>query len=109
MILVIIKMTARPAKRKEFLQTVQVLTQPIRKLKGCLNCSACQDVENENFFCMIQGWENQKAVNKYLQFDLFEILLGIKNLMSEPWVIRFNTVSSSTGVGTINKARSKTT
>jgi quinol monooxygenase YgiN len=101
-------MTALPAKRKEFLQTVQALIQPIRKLKGCLNCSACQDVEDENSFCMIQGWENKRALNKYLQSELFDVLLGTKNLMSEPWEISSNTVSSTSGINAIKKARRKT-
>jgi quinol monooxygenase YgiN len=48
MTIVIIKMTALPAKRKELLQTVQALIQSIRKLRGCLNYSAWQDIENEN-------------------------------------------------------------
>lgn len=108
MILVIIKMTALPAKRKEFLQTVQALIQSIRKLKGCLNCYACQDVEDENSFFMIQGWKTQKELNSYLQSNLFEILLGTKNLMSEPWEINLNTVSSLDEIEAIKTARRTT-
>ena len=103
MILVIIKMTALPAKRKESLQTVQALIQSIRKLRGCVNCAACQDVEDENSFCLIQEWENQKALNKYLQSDLFDVLLGIKNFLSDDLEINFNTVSSTTGIDAIKK------
>ncbi len=107
MILVSIKMTALPAKRKEFLQTVQALIQSIRRVKGCTNCSACQDVEDENSFCIIQGWENQKALNRYLKSDLFEVLLGTKNLMNKPWEISFNTVSSTAGIALLRKLGSK--
>ena len=105
MILVIIKMTALPTKRKEVFQTVQALIQSIRRVKGCTDCSACQDVENENSFCMIQGWENKRALNKYLQSDLFDVLLGTKNLMSEPWEISSNTVSSTAGIEALINAR----
>ena len=108
MILAIIKMKAFPAKRKEFLQTLQALIHSIRRVKGCRNCSACQDVEDENSFCMIQGWETKRALNKYLQSDLFDVLLGTKNLMSEPWEISFNTISSTTGIDAIKKARMTT-
>ena len=69
MILVIMEMTTLPAKRKEFLQTVQALIQSIRKEKGCLKCAACQDIENENAFCMIQGWQTQKELDRYLRSD----------------------------------------
>ena len=102
MILVIMEMTTLPAKRKEFFQTVQALIQSIRQEKGCIKCSACQDVENENSFCMIQGWETQKELDRYLQSDLFDVLLGTKNFLSEPWEININTVVSTSGIETPN-------
>ena len=100
MILVIMKMTTLPSKRREFLQTVHALIETIRKEKGCIECSACQDVENENTFCMIQGWETQKEIDHYLRSDLFEVLLGTKNFLSEPWEINITTVLSTNGVET---------
>ena len=74
MILSIIKMAALPAKRNELLQTVQALIQSISRVKGCTNCSACQDVEDENSFCMIQEWKTQKELDSYLQSGLFDVL-----------------------------------
>jgi quinol monooxygenase YgiN len=98
MILVIMEMTVLPAKSKEFLQTLHALIQSILKEKGCIKCSACQNIEDENTFCMIQGWETQKELDNYLQSDLFEVLLGTKNFLSEPYEIKFYTVSSTTGL-----------
>ncbi len=107
MILVIMEMTVLPAKRKEFLQTLHALIQPIRKEKGCIKCSACQDIEDENTICMIEGWETQKELDSYLRSDLFEVLIGTKNFWSKPWEINFNTVSSTTGTEAVKKARGK--
>ena len=108
MILAIIEMTVLPAKRKELLQTVHALVQSIRKEKGCIKCSACLDIEDENTICMIEGWETQKELENYLRSDLFEVLLGTKNFLSEPWEISFNTVSSTAGIEAVKKARGKT-
>ena len=107
MILVIMKMTVLPVKRKEFLQTLHALIQSIRKEKGCIKCSACLDIKDENTFCMIQGWETQKELDRYLQSDLFEVLLGTKNFLSEPCEINFNTVSSAAGIEAVKNARGK--
>ncbi len=107
MILVIMKMTVLPVKRKEFLQTLHALIQSIRKEKGCIKCSACLDIKDENTFYMIQGWETQKELDSYLQSDLFEVLLGTKKFLSEPCEIKFYTVSSTTGIETVKKARGK--
>lgn len=108
MILAIIDMTVIPAKRKELLQTVQALVQTICREKGCIKCAACQDLEDENTFCMIQCWKSQKELDHYLQSDLFDVLLGTKNFLSKPWDINFNTVSSTTGIEAVKKARGKT-
>ena len=107
MILAIIEMTVLPAKRKEFLQTIHGLVQSIRKEKGCIKCSACQDIEDENTICMVEGWETQKELDRYLQSDIFEVLLGTKNFLSEPCEIKFYTVSSTTGIEAVKKARGK--
>jgi hypothetical protein len=50
---------------------------------------------------MIEGWENQKALNKYLQSDLPEVLLGTINLMSEPLKINSQIVSSTSRIDAI--------
>jgi quinol monooxygenase YgiN len=79
----------------------------LKKEKGCIKCSACQDIENENAFCMIQGWETQKDLDSYLRSDLFEVLLGTKKFLSKPWEINFNTVSSTTEFEAVKKERGK--
>jgi len=107
MILVIMEMTTLPSKRKEFSQTVRALIQEIRNKKGCKKCSACQDIEDENTFRLIEGWETQKELDRYLRSDLFEVLLGTKNFLSKPCEINFNTVSSTTGIEAVKKARGK--
>jgi len=107
MILATIEMTVLPAKRKELLQTILAMVQSIRKEKGCIKCSACQDIEDENTFCMIEGWETQKELDNYLQSDLFEVQLGTKNFLSEPCEIKFYTVSYTTGIETVKKTRGK--
>jgi quinol monooxygenase YgiN len=100
-------MTALPANRKEFLQTVQALIQSIRRVDGCTNCSACQDVEDENTFRMIRGWDPQKELDNYFQSDLFEVLLLTKNFLSAPCTIIFYLVSSTTVIEAVKKASGK--
>lgn len=107
MIIVTMEMTVLPANRKEFSQTVHALVQSIRKEKGCIKCSACREIEDENTFCMIEEWESQEELDCYLRSDLFEVLLGTRNFLSKPWEINFNTVSSTTGIEALIKARGK--
>ncbi len=57
---------------------------------------------------MVERWETQKELDHYLQSDLFEVLLGTKNFLSKSWEINFNTVSFTTGIEAVKKARGKT-
>ena len=102
MILAIIEMTVLPAKRREFLQTIHALVQSIRKEKGCIKCAACQDIEDENTICLVERWETQEELDRYLRSDLFEVLLGTKNFLSEPWEINFSTVIPTSELETPN-------
>ena len=100
MILAIIEMNVRPAKRKELLQTLQAIIQQIRNEKGCRKCSACQDIENKNILRLIEQWTTQQDIDNHLRSELFSVLLGAKNLMCEPLKVEFNRVSSTTGMET---------
>jgi quinol monooxygenase YgiN len=108
MILVIIKIKTLPAKRNEFLQTVCSLLQPIRMEKGCINCFASQDIEDQNIFHLIENWNTQQDLDNHIRSDLFTVLLGSKNLMSEPLDIKFKVVSYTAGMEAVKAARSQT-
>ena len=107
MILAIIEMNARPAKQKELLQTLHAIIEQIRNEKGCTKCSACQDIENENIFSLIEEWTTRQDLNNHLRSDIFTVLLGAKNLLSEPHEMSFNKITSTTGIETVKKIRGK--
>jgi quinol monooxygenase YgiN len=108
MILTIIEMNARPAKRKELSQTLHAIIQQIRNVKGCTKCSACQDIENENIFSLIEEWETKEHINSHLRSELFTVLLGAKNLLSKPLETSFRKVSSTSGMKAVKTVRGKT-
>lgn len=97
MILTTIEMTVLPPKRQEFMQTIHALIKSIRKEKGCMKCSAFQDIEDENTYRVVHGWETEQDLDLYLRSDLFEVLLGTKYFLSRPWEISFLTVSTTNG------------
>jgi quinol monooxygenase YgiN len=107
MILAIIEMDARPAKRKELLQTLHALIQELRNEKVCIKCSACQDIEAENSFCLIEEWKSQLELDNHLRSDIFTVLLGAKNLLSKPLEFKFNSVSSTAGMEAVKSVRGK--
>ena len=83
MITVITKMTVRPEKHREFLQTILALVDPSRRQSGCLSRDFYQDTCQEDSFVLLEEWESGKDLNRHLRSDWFHILLGTRNLLQD--------------------------
>lgn len=73
-----------------------------------MNCSACQDIENENIFKLIEEWETKQHLYSHLRSELFTVLLGARNLMSEPLEFRFNEIAFTDGIDALTAVRGNT-
>ncbi len=83
MITVITKLTVRPEKHREFVQTIQTMVHPSRRQNGCLRRDFYQDSQNENSFLLLEEWETSTHLDHHFQSDWFHILLGARNLLQE--------------------------
>jgi quinol monooxygenase YgiN len=97
MVIVIIKMNARPEKCLELKQSLSALVDPIRKEKGCLNHDIFQNIENENDFSLIQMWQTREDLDAFLRSDLFAVLIGARYLLSRTAEITMNEIAHSSG------------
>ena len=93
MIMVRIIMNSLPEKRKEVLQTLLSLIEPIRQGKGCRSYHVFQDIENDNIFCQYSEWESQKDLEHHLRSECFSVLLGSEILLNQNQKIQIHTVS----------------
>ena len=90
MIVVTVKMNARPAKRRELLQTIYELAEVKRKEKGFIGSRLCMDAENKIVFTLIEDWKTQADVDSYTQSDYFSVLRGAMKLLTESSEIEFS-------------------
>ena len=95
MILAFIKMSVRPEKRKELLQTFQSIVPQMREQTGCVDSNFYQNAENENDFFLVEAWENRKTLDDHLRSVRFTVLMGASSLLSRPPEIMIHTVSNS--------------
>ena len=109
MIILRAHMNAIPEKRKELLQTIEAMSDSIRKQKGCSSHQVYQDMEDENVLCLLEEWENQDDLENYLRSDRFAALLGALDLLSKRPNITFNQVSSIAGLELIEAVRAQAT
>ena len=98
-------MNALPEKQKEVMQTLLSMIEPTGKEKGCLSYDVFCDIEDNNVFSLIEGWENREDLEHHLRSDRFGVLLGTKSLLNEPLKIQIHTVSHSEEMEAIKAAR----
>lgn len=106
MIIATIRMKLPLQKRGEVLKILRTMAEQWRSEPGCLRCNICQDIEEKNVLILKELWESEEELNVHLRSDEYRNLLLVLELAHEPPEIRFDTISSSTGIETIEKARS---
>ena len=107
MIIVRITVTARPEKRKEFIQTLLSMIEPTLQEKGCLSYRVFKDVADENVFSLINEWKTREDLDHHMRSDRFSVLLGTKILLTEQQNIQIHTISHSEEMEAVHAARGK--
>ena len=92
MIFVIVRMEVLSEKRLELSQTIASLIGSIRTEKGCLRCTFCQNIEDENELLLLEEWDTQENLEGHLKSERFRVLRGAMNLLREPYEMMFHAV-----------------
>lgn len=96
MITVIIRMTVRPEKHREFVQTIHGMIDLSRKQSGRVSREFYQRTGNEHAFVLLEEWETAEDLDDHLRSDWFHILLGTRNLLEEEPEMKFSSFSHAT-------------
>jgi quinol monooxygenase YgiN len=72
---------------------------------GCISCHIYEDLQEKNVLMLQEVWRSEEGLNLHLRSDEYRNLLLILELAPERPEIRFDTISGSTGIETIEKAR----
>jgi quinol monooxygenase YgiN len=83
-VLAMVKMTVFPKKRRELLQTLEILKNSTCQAEsGCLEYRFYQERGDENTIIMIMEWQTQKELEAYQNTDPFKILQGAMSLLCQ--------------------------
>jgi quinol monooxygenase YgiN len=96
LVIIFVRMKARPEKRKELSQTLHSIVGQVRKESGCLHSGFYQNGEDENDLLVIEEWATQKDSDDHLKSDIFKVLIGAGSLMRRSPEIVIHTVNHST-------------
>jgi quinol monooxygenase YgiN len=105
MILSTIRLTIPAQKRGEALKILRSVAELCRDDPGCLSCQIYGDLEEKNVLMFEEAWRFQEDLELHLRSDEYRNLLLVLEMAPRQPEIRFDTISNSTGIETIEKAR----
>ena len=102
-------MHAREQNRKEVMQTLLSLIDPMGKEKGCLSYNVGCNMEEENMYSLTEEWETREDLDRHFRSKIFSVLLGARSLLKKPSQIKIDTISHSETIDAVHLAREKST
>jgi quinol monooxygenase YgiN len=101
-----IRMTLPTQKSKEAEEILRSMAERTSVQPGCISCRIYHDTQEEHVIMIEEVWKSQEELERHLRSAEYRnVLLVIEMAQKEP-EIRFSEFSASTGVETIEKARS---
>ena len=105
MILATLRMAIPVQKRGEALKILKSMVARNQAQPECVFCRICEDVLEDNVLQFEEMWRSEAEFERYLRSDQYhKVLLVLEMALKQP-EIRFDVISSSTGIETIEKAR----
>jgi len=105
MILATLRMAIPLEKRGESLKILKSMVAENKARPDCVFCRICEDALENNILQFEEMWSSEEELERHLRSDRYhEVLLVMEMALKQP-EIRFDTISSSTGIETIEKAR----
>lgn len=107
MILATLRMAIPMQKRGEALKILKSMVARNQAQPDCVFCRICEDALEDNILQFEEMWKSQEELERHLRSDDYrKVLLVLEMALKQP-EIRFDSISSSTGIETIEKARSR--
>ena len=105
MILSTIRMKIPPKKRNEALKILRSTAEQCKVHSGCLGCHIYEDLQEDNVLTFEEMWRSEEDLERHLRSKEYRNVLLVMEMALKHPEVRFNTVSTSTGIETIEKAR----
>ena len=102
-----IRMTLPAEKAQEALEILRSVAERTKVKPGCISCRIYQDSQEEDVIMIDEVWSTQQELDCHLRSAEYRNVLLVVEMADEKPEIKFNAISHSAGVETIEKARSQ--
>jgi len=106
MVLVTLRMAIPVQKRGEALKILKSMVARNQAQPDCVFCRICEDALEDNVLQFEEMWRSEEEFKHHLRSSEYHKVLLVLEMALKPPEIRFDTVSSSSGIEIIEKARS---
>jgi quinol monooxygenase YgiN len=94
-------------KQSEVLEILGSIIEQTQFEPGCISCRLYRGVDEEEAIMIEELWMSEKDVTRHLRSDKYRKILLVVEMATETPEIRFDTISHSNGVETIELARTQ--
>ena len=105
MIQATIRMTISPQKRGEALKILRSIAEQCRDYPGCIRAHIYGDLQEKNVLMLEEVWRAEEDLDVHIRSEEYRNLLLVLEMATKQPEIRFDTITSSTGIETIEKVR----
>jgi quinol monooxygenase YgiN len=105
MILVTLRLVIPLQKRGEAMKIFKSMVARNQAQPNCVFCRICEDTLEDNILQFEEMWRSEEELERHLRSNEFHRVLLILEMALKQPEIRFDTITSSTGIETIEKAR----
>jgi quinol monooxygenase YgiN len=105
MVLATIRITTSAKKFGEALRILRSVAEVSKVRTGCLTSRVYRNGLEDNVLLFEQLWSNEADLERHLRSDEYKKVLVVLEMAIKQPEIRFDTISSSSGIETIEKAR----
>jgi len=102
-----IRMKMPVQKVREAVDILGSVAEQTRIQPGCISCRIYHDEQEENVVMMDEVWRTQEEHERHLRSAEYRNVLLVVEMANEKPEIKFSVLSDSTGLETIEKARSQ--
>jgi len=95
MILVTLRIVIPTERRDEVIKTITSLLGPAQVQPGCANYRFYQEINHENSLILMEEWESQEDLDRYIRSDQYRKILAVMDMSSEEPEVKFNMVSQT--------------
>lgn len=105
MVLSTIKMSIPVEKQNDALRAIRSITEQTQDDPGCLSYCIYRDIGDEKILMLQSNWKDDETLDRHIRSKEYRNLLLILEMSLKQPEIRFDTISGSTGIETIEKIR----